>query len=198
MAGPVIAVDTGVSQAKKSLWPGRVRLGTPPRATEFEDRSYASPESLFMDQYEPLARAITLMTHDADIARDAVQEASPVSATNGPRCPAIATRRPGCARWPSIWSAISNEGRAGRGTCSVWIRTPWSSWSSYPTSREPRATPSCGEPLRASREAEDRRRSFLHRRLEHRRGGRGHGHLARNRQPPPQPSPKHSANEGGA
>ncbi len=75
MAGPMIAVETGTSQAKRSLSWARRGLGATRSPAEFENRSYASPESLFMDQYEALARALTLMTHDADVARDAVQEA---------------------------------------------------------------------------------------------------------------------------
>ena len=75
MAGPVIVVERGASQAKKGPSRARLGLGAVRSPAEVEDRSYASPESLFMDQYVPLARAITLMTHDADVARDAVQEA---------------------------------------------------------------------------------------------------------------------------
>ena len=39
------------------------------------EHAYASPEALFTEQYEPLARAITLISGDADVAREAVQEA---------------------------------------------------------------------------------------------------------------------------
>ena len=75
MAGPVIVAERGASQMRRGLrW---MRPGTiePPGYAGAEDHSYASPESLFMDQYEPLARAITLISHDPDVARDAVQEA---------------------------------------------------------------------------------------------------------------------------
>jgi RNA polymerase sigma-70 factor (ECF subfamily) len=75
MAGPVIVVERRASQAKKGLSRARLGFGAMRSPADVEDRSYASPESLFMDQYVPLARAITLLTHDSDVARDAVQEA---------------------------------------------------------------------------------------------------------------------------
>ena len=75
MAGPVIAVESGAPQAKRGLSRAWLGLGSVRSPAQAEDRSYASPESLFIDQYEPLARALTFMTHDSDVARDATQEA---------------------------------------------------------------------------------------------------------------------------
>jgi RNA polymerase sigma-70 factor (ECF subfamily) len=79
MADPVIVVERGASQVRRGLrWATprpEPRTGVLPGFPEAEDRSYASPESLFMDQYESLARAMTLIAHDPDVARDAVQEA---------------------------------------------------------------------------------------------------------------------------
>jgi RNA polymerase sigma-70 factor (ECF subfamily) len=75
MAGPVIAVERGAPQAKRGLSRAWLGLGSARGPAQAEDRSYASPESLFMDHYEPLARAVTFMTQDPEAARDAVQEA---------------------------------------------------------------------------------------------------------------------------
>ena len=75
MAGPLILVEREASQAKRGLLRARMRLEAGGSPSEAEDRSDASPESLFSDQYESLARAITLMTRDPDVADDAVQEA---------------------------------------------------------------------------------------------------------------------------
>jgi RNA polymerase sigma-70 factor (ECF subfamily) len=79
MAGPVIVAERGASQVRRGLRWTRPRptpgSGVLTDYAPAEDRSYASPESLFMDQYESLARAMTLITHDPDVARDAVQEA---------------------------------------------------------------------------------------------------------------------------
>ena len=75
MAGPVIVAESGTSQVRRGLrWvrPGTVTL---PGEVGAEDRSFASPESLFVDQYEPLAQALTLISRDPDVAQDAVQEA---------------------------------------------------------------------------------------------------------------------------
>jgi RNA polymerase sigma-70 factor, ECF subfamily len=74
MAGPFILPERGASQMRRGLrWmrPGIGELRDPAGA---EDRTYASPESLFMDEYERLARAISLISRDPDVARDAVQE----------------------------------------------------------------------------------------------------------------------------
>jgi RNA polymerase sigma-70 factor (ECF subfamily) len=75
MAGPFILAERGASQMRRGLRRIRPGAGGLPSYAGAEDRSYASPESLFMDEYERLARAITLISHDPDVARDAVQEA---------------------------------------------------------------------------------------------------------------------------
>jgi RNA polymerase sigma-70 factor, ECF subfamily len=84
MAGPVVLADGEVvSQVRRGFpWVGpRYRMTSslpdPENAAYADAREgvYASPESLFMDHYEPLARAITLAVHDPEVARDAVQEA---------------------------------------------------------------------------------------------------------------------------
>ncbi len=75
MAGPDIVAEKGSSQVRRGLPWTQPRAGTPAGDTRPEDRSYASPEALFMDQYEPLAQALTLVAQDPDVARDAVQEA---------------------------------------------------------------------------------------------------------------------------
>jgi RNA polymerase sigma-70 factor (ECF subfamily) len=75
MAGPFIAAERGASQMRRGRWWMRPGTDMLPSDAGAEDRSYASPESLFMDQYELLAQALTLISHDPDVARDAVQEA---------------------------------------------------------------------------------------------------------------------------
>ncbi len=72
MAGPAVHSRSGTeaTEARASA----VGTGGAVRA-EVTERTYPSPESLFMDQYEPLARALTLVSGDIDVAREAVQEA---------------------------------------------------------------------------------------------------------------------------
>jgi RNA polymerase sigma-70 factor, ECF subfamily len=74
MAGPVIVAERGTSQKRRSLRWAQLGTAALPGDAGVEDRSYASPESLFMDQYEPLAQALTLISRDPDVAQDAVQE----------------------------------------------------------------------------------------------------------------------------
>ncbi len=75
MAGPAIVAERGASKVRRGLQWMRPGTSVLPSYAGAEDRSYASPESLFMDHYESLARAITLISDDPDVARDAVQEA---------------------------------------------------------------------------------------------------------------------------
>jgi RNA polymerase sigma-70 factor (ECF subfamily) len=97
MADPVMVVEHGAVQAKRSPLRALLRLEAACAPVEAEARSYSSPESLFMDQYEPLARALTLITHDSDAARDAVQEAF--------------------ARLCRDWTKVSSYGRQ-----TAWVR----------------------------------------------------------------------------
>lgn len=72
MGGPSVLVGRGAEAAEATTSGTETAAAAP---IEVFEHTYPSPESLFMDHYEPLARALTLVTGDADAAREAVQEA---------------------------------------------------------------------------------------------------------------------------
>lgn len=106
MAGRVITAERGASQVKRGLRWARPTPAPKPGAVPSDarvehpanERTYSTPESLFMDQYEPLARAITLIARDREVARDAVQEAFARL----------------CREWPTV-SGYQNQ--------VAWVRT---------------------------------------------------------------------------
>ena len=157
-----------------------------------------------MDQYEPLAQAITLISRDADVARDAVQEAFVRLCREWPTVSGY-RHQAAWVRKVALNLVRDQQRRSGRrvplfvsleqmGDDPVGLGSHGLASDDFPADGNPQL-------WRAVRQLPDKQRTavglFYIADLKVSRGGSSHGRLPRDGQAPPRSGSKHLANEHG-